>query len=186
MNRSAAALGAPVPFLSACPSGLLSGTLRYRSAAPIPWTGAVSVADLQCPIDGAAEPFAAAKASLVLRDDGWTFRSPAASVGTLEASVAAAWKNAARRPLSVQVSIAEASAAEIERLFRPTLSRPRTLLDRTIRFRRSSLPVWLAPRRLSGHIRIGKLSFLNVEAAPVEANLFWDGEIGRASCRVRV
>lgn len=175
MNRSAAALGAPVPFLNACPSGLLSGTLRYRSIATIPWTGAISVADLQCPIDGAAEPFSAAKASLALREDGWTFRSPVASIGSLEGSVAAAWKNTARRPLSVQVTIAEASAAEIERLFRPTLSRPRTLLDRTIRFRRSSLPAWLASRRVSGHIRIGQLSLLDVEAAPVEANLFWDG-----------
>ena len=187
MNRSAAALGAPVPLLNSCASGQISGALRYRSVAASPWTGAVSIVDLQCPLDGAAEPLAAAKAAVVVRDDGWTLRSPAVSLGSLEGPLVAVWKSAARRPLNVQVSIAEASAAEIERVFLPTLSRPRTLLDRTIPFRRSSLPSWLTTHHLSGQIHIGKLVFLNAEAAPVDANLFWDGaslELSSLSARL--
>lgn len=175
INRSISALGAPAPLLSACETGQLSGALRYRSSATAPWTGAVSASGLQCPVDGVAGPLSVSKASVVLREDGWTFRAPAASLGTLEGSVDATWKNAARRPLNVQIAVAEASAAEVEDLLQPSLSRSRTLLDRTLPFRRSNLPAWLAGRRLSGHIRIGKLKFLNIEASPVEANLFWDG-----------
>lgn len=175
INRSSGALGAPLPFLNVCADGRLTGTLRYRSIEPTPWTGAISVADLKCGLDGLSAPFTAAKASVTLRQDGWTLRAPAASLGNLEGSVDAAWKTNARRPLNVQVSIAEAAASDIESLLLPTLSRPRTLLDRTIPFRRSSLPSWLVTRRASGRIRIGKLTFLTVEAAPVEANLFWDG-----------
>ncbi len=175
LNRPATALGAAIPLLNACNDGQATGAFRYRSAAVSPWTGAATIANLSCPIEGATAPFAAAKASVVLRDDGWTLRSPSASWAALDGAVALVWKNGARRPLRLEASINEATAAEIETLLSPTLARNRSLLDRTLSFGRASTPAWLAARSLSGHLKIGKLTFAGVEASPVETNLFWDG-----------
>jgi hypothetical protein len=175
LNRPAAAVAASLPFLDACQSGRATGMFRYRSASTSSWTGSAALTGLECGVQGLADPFTAAKSTLILREDGWTFRSPAAAWGKLTGSLDLAWRNTARRPLQVQAVINEADAAEIERLLAPTLSRRRSLLDRTLSFGRSNVPDWLAGRSLSGRIRVGRLAFEGVEAAPVEANLFWDG-----------
>ncbi len=175
LNRPATALGAAIPLLNACVAGQATGAFRYRSAAVAPWTGAATTAKLNCPVEGAAAPFVAGTATVVLRDDGWTLRSPSASWASLSGAVALAWKNGARRPLRLEMSIAEATAADLETLLLPTLARNRGLLDRTLSFGRASTPSWLAARSLSGHLTFGKLTFAGVEASPVEANLFWDG-----------
>lgn len=175
LNKPATALGAAIPLLDACDAGQATGTFRYRSAASAPWTGAATVANLSCPVQGAASPFAAGTATVTLREDGWTLRSPSASWASLSGTVALSWKNGARRPLRFETSITEASAADIETLLLPTLARNRSLLDRTLSFGRATTPAWLAARSLSGHVKFGKLTFAGVEASPVEANLFWDG-----------
>jgi len=175
LNKPAKAVAVSLPFLDACQSGKVAGVLHYRSAGARPWTGSLNIAGLECAVDGMAAPLRSARSTLTLRDDGWVFHAPEAEVGVLTGSVDLTWKPSSRRPLGLQAAIAEADAAQIEDLLAPSLSRRRSLLDRTLSFGRSSVPGWLSARRLSGHIRIGKLQFAGVEAAPAEANIFWDG-----------
>ncbi|HPT24909.1 MAG TPA: AsmA family protein [Bryobacteraceae bacterium] len=175
LNKPAGALDASIPFLDGCYSGRASGMFRYRSESASPWTGTVALAGLECSVEGLASPFTAAESTLTIREDGWAFRSPEAALGALAGTVDLAWRNTPRRPLRLQAAIVGADAAELERLVSPTLSRRRSLLDRTLSFGRSSVPDWLAGRSLSGRLHIGRLTFAGVAAEPAEANLFWDG-----------
>ncbi len=181
LKRSAGEFTASLPFLKSCRAGRITASFRYRSSADSPWTGSATLAGLECEVQGLADPLFAAKSTLVLREDGWLFRSPDAGIGSIAGSVDLVWKRTARRPLRIETVIAEADAAEIERLLSPTLARRRSLLDRTLSFGRSRVPEWLAGRSLSGHVRIGKLLFMDVEASPFEANLFWDGATAELS-----
>src|SRR5580704_1952206 len=79
------------------------------------------------------------------------------------------------RPHRLRVSIANADATELERLWMPTLRHGRGLLARAFSLGRTPVPEWLAERRADATVQIGVLKLGDSEARDIQSHLVWDG-----------
>jgi hypothetical protein len=78
------------------------------------------------------------------------------------------------RPHRLRIRMAEADAAELERLLMPTLRHSRGLIARALSLGRASLPEWLGERHLDAIVQIGLLQLGGAEARDVQTHLIWD------------
>ena len=72
--------------------------------------------------------------------------------------------------------IPEVEAAELERLWMPTLRHGRGLLERALSLGRTSVPAWLSDSHVDATVQIGVLGLPgDLQARGIQAHLLWDG-----------
>lgn len=169
-------VSAPLPALSACSGGTLSGSIRFESSAAAPprWSGAAQVSRLACRVDGLPEPLMVERGSLSMDGSRWWLRRASGVAGELEWEGDIARMAGGARPWRAQITIPAASLAQLERIFTPLLPAPRGLLDRTLRFRRRPVPPWLADGGVEGGLRIQALQAGDLQLWALKSKLFWD------------
>ncbi len=78
------------------------------------------------------------------------------------------------RPHRLHIKIAEADAAELERLLPQRCCHNRGLIARALSLGRPTLPEWLADRHLDATVQIGTLHLAGAEVTGLQTHLLWD------------
>jgi hypothetical protein len=184
--RAQAALAA-IPWLEQVSSGTWKGQLRYQIAAQPPepntgvtaspktgWTGAIDLQDAQFPLPGLADPVVVQSATAHIDGPRVTLDHISAQAGKVALEGEYRYEPQMARPHRVRVRIAEADAAELERLLMPTLRHNRGLIARALSLGRASLPEWLASRHVDAIVQIGALHLAGAEVGDLQTHLLWD------------
>lgn len=182
--RAQAALAA-IPWLEQVSSGIWKGQLRYQSSAAAPlsaaappkagWSGSFDLADARLALPGIADPVVVNSAGVHLDGLRVALDHVHGEAGKIAFDGDYRYEPLMARPHRLRLHVAQADAAEVERLMLPSLSRNRGLIARALSLGRPSLPEWLAGRRLDATIQIGSLALADAEARDVQAHLLWDG-----------
>jgi hypothetical protein len=166
-----------IPVLEQTPQGSWRGWARYRWTAGNPgeWSGEYDLLNARIPIDGFADGLRIQSAAVTAAPGRVSINRLRARIGTIAFTGDYRWEPAAIRPHKFHITIPEADAAEIERLFAPSLVRERGFLARTLRLAPAPVPDWLKARRADGTFVIGSLKFGDTQANVASARLLWDG-----------
>ncbi|MDP2999412.1 MAG: AsmA family protein [Bryobacterales bacterium] len=167
----------PIPLLAACEDGTWKGWVRYRreGAAEGLWTGAVELLGVKLAVDGLSEPVLLRSASAQIDGGKLVLSRLRAQAGQIAFEGEYRHEDGAARPDRFRFSVPEAGAAELERVFAPTLRRQGGLIARTLGLVRAGVPDWLAARRAEGSIEIGTLTAQDLRWEKLKARLAWTG-----------
>jgi hypothetical protein len=182
------------PALAACEDGELDGDLRLEWAAaraeraavagnlaPAPgpetrWAGTLRLANVKCALEGTAEELRLERGLLTIAGPAWHLRRAAGHWGSLAWTGEASWQPPAAQPLRFSVAVDTLPAPELERLFRPVLGLRASLLERTLAFRKTPLPAWLAARHWDGRVTAAALSVAGYRFTKLAAHILWNGD----------
>ncbi len=81
----------------------------------------------------------------------------------------------AATPVHFVAAVDALQARDVERLFRPALAYREGLLARTLSFRKTPPPEWLASRRWEGRITAGEFALAGQKFSKLNARLVWNG-----------
>ncbi len=164
------------------------GSLRYQRSDPGAgaWSGDYSVENARVPVDGIADPVRVLSANISAGPGRLALTKIRAKVGEIAVSGEYRWdskdaapageESKAPRAGKIKLQIEAANAAELDRLFRPTLVRGGGFIERTLRLGGSSpVPDWLAQRKMEGTVAITALSAGDHRLAIDLAPFVWDG-----------
>jgi hypothetical protein len=167
----------PIPLLAACEDGNWKGWVRYRreGAAEGLWNGAVELLDVRLAVDGLSEPILLRSANAQIDGGKLVLSRLRAQAGQIAFEGEFRHDDSATRPDRFRFSVPEAGAAELERIFAPTLRRQGGLIARTLRLVRGSVPDWLAARHAEGTLEIGALTAQDLRWEKLKARLAWNG-----------
>lgn len=171
--RSQVALAA-VPWLEQVRSGKWSGRLSYAYGAEGGWTGRLRLTEAEFPLAGLAEPLQVASANAEIRGARVVLTRIRAQVGKVRLQGEYRYEPSVARHHRFRLSIPEVDAAELERVFYPTLRRSRSLLSRALNLGRAPLPQWLEDRHMEGTLQIGALTLAENRLQRISAHLTWD------------
>ena len=161
----------PIPMLDKTALGTWRGWARYRGGE---WSGEYDLQNARIPLDGLAEPLRIQSASVKLGGKRVTVNRLRARAGRIAFQGGYTWDPDATRPHRFDLEIPEADAAELARLFAPTLGREQGFLARTLRLAPSPAPAWLKSRRADGLVSIGVLYAGGTSFRLDKARLLWD------------
>ena len=168
----------PIVLLGKCRQGSWNGWMsfeRREDSAGI-WTGDYELQSATIEAPGLASPLQIASAGVRVEEDQIQMNRVRARAGAL--SIESEYRHflVASRPDHVRISVAEADIGEIERLFLPTLRRPRGFLARTLGLPNgAALPDWLKEREVEGSIQIQSLLQNDANLGTVRARVLWNG-----------
>lgn len=159
----------PVPYLTHFQGGTFAGTVRYQAnaAGEATWIVDADLAETSLRIDGMTSPVRIESAALA-------WRPASLSVTSVRGEAAGIGFQGAYQNGRLRLAIETLSPAEFGALLEPTLSRPGSLLSRTLR-RREPLPEWLRLRKLSGELHIGSLRLTGKTIDNVRTPFRWLG-----------
>ena len=165
-----------VPLLENCQQGAWKGRLRYHRAGEAvgEWTGSFEMRDAQIPLPGMAVPLELTFARAVLREGGAVLNQIRARLGQAEFGGEYRYRPGAPRPHQFRLVAGKLDAAEVERLFLPTLQRSEGFLARALRLGRVQVPPWLEERHAEGSLEIGGLLLGDLSLEQLRGHLRWD------------
>jgi hypothetical protein len=141
------------------------------------WTGESELLDARIPVDGLADPVQIKSAAISLNGKRASITRLRAKAGDVSFTGDYRWEQGAARPHRFRLAIAEADAAELQRLLEPSLVRQRGFLARTLGLRAAALPEWLAARHAEGTIAIDSLTAGDSKVRGLWTRLVWDAGI---------
>ena len=178
--REQAALTA-VPWFTQVPNGTWKGQLRYQSNAAtrlVPaetgWTGDIELDDARFPLPGLAEPVEVQSAHAHIDGPSVTVDRIRAKAGGIAFEGEYQYQPRVVRPHRLRVRIPDADAAQLERLWMPTLRHGSGLLARALSLGRTPIPGWLSDRHVDATVQIGVLRLGDLQARGIQAHLLWD------------
>lgn len=178
--REQAALAA-VPWFAHVPNGTWKGRLRYQLCAAARcgpagtgWTGDVELDDARFPLPGLAEPVEVQSAAAHLDGPAVVVDRIRAQAGGIAFQGEYQYQPRETRPHRLRVWIPDADAAELERLWMPTLRRGRGLLERALSLGGTPIPGWMSDRRVDATVQIGVLRLGDAVARGIQTHLLWD------------
>jgi hypothetical protein len=177
MNRVRALGITGVPLLDRVTDGAWRGALKYQKPAAEPgvWSGDFEVLNTQIAVDGLAAPVRLQSAAVSAKPEYVAVTRMKAKAGGIDFSGDYRWDADAAQPQKFRLRVAAADLKELERLFRPTLSRPGGILARTLRLGAGeAAPEWLAQRKAEGTLALQTLNAGDVTLTGT-ARLTWDG-----------
>jgi hypothetical protein len=172
---------------------------RYQSAGAEEgaWTGDYSVENARIAVDGIADPVRILSANISAGAGRLAVTKMKAKAGDIAFTGEYRWDSKAGnasskdsqagdfkadRPHKFKLQIGEATMAELDRLFKPTLVRGGGFIERTLRLGSASpAPDWLAQRKAEGTVTIAALIAGDHKLAVDSARVVWDGASVRLS-----
>jgi hypothetical protein len=163
-----------IPLLEACTEGSWRGWVKYiREGANAAWSGAFELHGARLNLDGLSEPVRIVSATVEVSGPKIVVTQLKARAGTIHFS-GEYRRDREGRPDRARFDIPEADAAELEKLFLPTLQRDAGFLAR-FRLKPIPAPDWLRSRRLDAAVRIQELSVADQTWSLGKLRLLWDG-----------
>jgi hypothetical protein len=159
-----------IPVIGDSPRGTWSGWARFQNEK---WSGEAQLKEATLTVPGFAAPLEIASATISLAVNRTALTRLSGKLG--ETPFTASYEARGAQPARFALSIPEANAAELDRVFAPTLARAAPgLIDRTLR-RPANAPEWLKSRRAEGAIAIDSAFAADWRARDVKARVVWDG-----------
>ncbi|HEV2198212.1 MAG TPA: AsmA family protein [Bryobacteraceae bacterium] len=163
--------------------GTWRGSIRYQRSATEEgaWTGDYSIENARVAVDGISDPIRIQSANISAGAGRLAVTRMKATAGDVAFAGEYRWEakvegSAAERPHKFKLQIAEASATELDRLFKPALIRGGGFIERTLRFGGASpAPDWLVQRKAEGTVAIADLTAGDHELAVDSARVVWEG-----------
>jgi hypothetical protein len=139
------------------------------------WSGDYQLQNAQISVDGLADPVKVASAAVSLKDGAVAVSRLKAEIGEIEFTGDYRWDPSAVQQHKFHIAIQEADAAEVARLFAPTLARDRGFLARALRLRGPTpLPDWLEDETGDGSVQVETLSAADWKVRNFTARVLWD------------
>jgi hypothetical protein len=126
-------------------------------------------------VEGTAAPLLIDHGQLSITGAAWRLRRAAGHLGALGWTGEASRQPQADQPIRFAVALDSLPAGEVERLFRPALAYREGLLARTLSFRKTPPPEWLAARRWEGRITAGEFVLAGEKYSKFNARVVWNG-----------
>jgi hypothetical protein len=181
---------AAAPMMDRATGGTWRGSLKYaRPAAESAggearpaaerslWSGDFEVQNAQIAVDGLADPVRLLSAAVSVKPEQVSVTRIKAKAGAVSFSGDYRWDFAPGKIPSFRLRVDDADATDVERLFRPTVSREGGLFARTLRLGADeAVPEWLAKRTAEGTLVIGSLTAGDTRLAGA-ARLSWAGPL---------
>ena len=167
---------AAIPLLDQTRQGTWRGWARFQGGE---WSGEYELQNARIPVEGLADPLRIQSASVKLDGKRVIVQGLRAKAGAIAFGGEYRWDPDAVRPHKFNIAIAEADAAELERLLAPALVRERGFLARTLRLDSTPAPDWLKTRRADGTISIDTLNVGEMKAHLDQARMLWDATVVR-------
>jgi hypothetical protein len=154
----------------------LAGSLAREGGPETRWAGTLRLANLKCALEGTAEALQIERGLLTITGSAWHLRRAAGQWGSIAWTGEASWQPPAAQPVRFIAAVDTLSALELERVFRPVLGLRASLLERTLAFRKTPLPPWLAGRRWDGRVTAGALTLAEYRFSKLAAHILWTGD----------
>lgn len=170
-------LGAPeIPWLSRVGAGRMRGAMSYSIAPPDRgrWSGNMELRKAAFEPPGFAEPLQLDSATVHFEGAKLEIYNARGKLGSADIEGEYRYEPMVARPHRFRLRASSFTAAELERIFLPSLSRRRGLLARTLRLS-APPPEWLRSRRAEGVVEIGVLAANDWEWSGVRGRVIWDG-----------
>jgi hypothetical protein len=176
-----------IPLLDRIADGTWRGNLSYADLDPSSkgaWSGDFEIQNTRLDVDGLADPVRVQSAAVSAKDQSVAVTRIHAKVGDVAFGGEYRWgsqvdaedDSGKNQPQSFRLQVAAADAKEVERLFRPTISREGGLLARTLRLGAAgATPDWLTERNVEGILSIRALTLADTRLSIDSARLVWDG-----------
>jgi hypothetical protein len=171
-SGTALALGAGLlPALEYFRQGSWKGSIAFTRAGDAvgQWHAELELQNTRLEVPGIAAPVSVSSASLSIAGDTFALTRVRGRGGDIPFTAEL------RSPGRMRIDIAEATPEGLEALFRPTLSRSQSLLSRTLRLGRLTMPEWLRSRRLDANVRINRLAINGDDWTVAKSRLIWEG-----------
>jgi hypothetical protein len=171
-SGTALALGAgSLPALEYFHQGSWRGWIGYSRGANSEgeWRADIELQNTRIDPPGIAEPVRIASASLSVEGEKFSLTRIRGRAGTIPFTAEL------HSPGRLRVDIAAATSEALQALFRPTLIRSQSLLSRTLRLGRLTVPEWLRSRRLDANVKIDRLTINGDDWIVAKTRLLWDG-----------
>lgn len=172
-----------LPLLSQSQGGSWQGQVlfeRLEDSDPGSWSGRLSLRNAVLSIDGLPEPLEISSASALFDANRVAIRSIRAAMGDLETEGEFTYYPSSGKPAEFQLTLAEASSGDLDRILRQALKPSEGLLDK-MRFRRTPSPEWLRTRHLDGRVLVKNLSFGEANIRNLPLRIRWRGELCKLS-----
>lgn len=167
-----------IPLLGQTPQGTWRGWVRYEGGD---WSGESELQNARIAIEGLAEPVLIRSASVSLDEKRVAITRLRAAAGGIAFTGAYRREGAVNpsekaRPDKFDLTIEDADAEELSRLFAPALLRERGFLARTLRLGADApIPAWLKAIRTEGTVSIRSLTVGDVHLSGITAAVNWNG-----------
>jgi hypothetical protein len=171
-SGTAVALGAgSLPMLEYLRQGSWRGSIAFNRTGDAvgQWHADLELQNTRLEVPGIAAPVIVSSGLLSITGD--TFALTRVRGHASEIPFAAEL----RSPGRLRIDIAETTPEALEALFLPTLSRSQSLLSRTLRLGRLTVPEWLRSRRVDANVRINRLTINGDDWTIAKSRLIWDG-----------
>jgi hypothetical protein len=167
---------ASIPLLDQTPQGTWRGWARYEWARNEAgqWSGEYELLNARVPVEGLVEPLKVQSAAVSLSGKRLAVNRLRAKIGAISFTGDYRWEPATAHPHKFHLAIAQAEAAELQRVLSPALIRKRGFFARTLRLGDAPVPEWLKSRRADGTVTIGTLTFGETQVHVEKARLLWD------------
>ncbi|MBV8847534.1 MAG: hypothetical protein JO307_32385 [Bryobacterales bacterium] len=162
---------ASIPVLEQTAQGSWRGWARYRNGE---WSGEYELQNARVSVDGLADLVRIQSASVRLNGKRAAVTHLRARAGKIAFTGDYHWEPDAVRPHRFNLTVPEADAAEIARLFAPALSREQGFFARTLRLAPSPAPRWLKARRADGTLTVDALTVNDTVVRVDKARVLWD------------
>ncbi len=166
-----------LPILSSAQSGSWQGNLRYERAEdsdPGAWSGRLSVSNSAVDLEGLPGPVEISTASIQFDPSRVAIRRMRAEWNSIELEGEGAYYPQSSRAAEINLTLSEASAADLVRILKSAQRPPSGLLEK-MRFRRATMPDWLRSRNVSARVRIKSLQFASGVFQPLNLTCRWKG-----------
>ena len=170
------------PAFAALTDGEVTGELSYEhmlvpdiagGAPPAAWSGQFQFADASLTLPGVAVPLLQSEGWVTFDPDRFDLEHFSAQLGSETLKAGYRYTRPAKRPEHIHIEMPAATLAQIESALDPALE-PQGLLAR-LRFRRRSIPDWLASRNLEGDLSIDQFSIGQISLGPLSSHFVWQG-----------
>jgi hypothetical protein len=171
-SGTALALGAgSLPMLEYFRQGSWRGSIAFTRAgnAVGEWHAELELQNTRLEVPGFAGPVSVSSGMLSIAGDTFALTRVRGRGGDIPFTAEL------RSPGRLRIDIAEARPEALEAFFLPTLSRSQSLLSRTLRLGRLTIPEWLRSRRVDANVRINRLAISGDEWTVAKSRLIWDG-----------
>lgn len=138
------------------------------------WTGAIELQDAKLTLPGVADPVAVESASAHIEGARVILDRIHAQAGKIAFQGDYRYEPQVARPHRLRLKIAEADAAELERLLMPTLRHSRGLIERALSLGSAPPPAWFSDRHVDAVLQVAALHFEGADLTALQTHLLWD------------
>lgn len=168
-------LGAPPPLLDLGSVGEFRGSLAFHQAQDKPgaWSGAFELRNAVLDLPGIRDPVRIISANVTAAEEDVKVSRVHGRAGKLVFDGDAQFSPDGRGTERFHLTVAEADAADLESELLPALRRDQSFLARLRR--RTTVPEWLAHRKLDGVVQIRRLLSGDDVLGGVSGRVLWQG-----------